>query len=208
MPYWKGLAGSTAPVSTQIETGLASSLATAAAITPPPANAILGVAAGIAAILAAAGVGSGCGQTCIQATNLVNQAEPAFLANLQQYENGQITQAQAQATYNNLWQALQVACAAIPGAAGQKCISDRQQGACTWKATGTPPTPYSPADGACWDWYSAYYVPLTYPPTNAPATSTVAAAAGSVLSSVGVSSSLAVPLMIGAAVLVAWLAVK
>src|SRR5271157_1359998 len=92
-PLPEGL-GITAGVSTgKLEmTALASALATAAAVTPPPANLILGIAAGIAGALAALGVGQGCGQTCIQATNVVNTAEPSFLANVQQYESGAITQ--------------------------------------------------------------------------------------------------------------------
>lgn len=157
------------PPSEMAENAAAAALSAAAVVTPPPANVILLAAAGVAKILAALGVGEGCGETCIQATSIVNNAEPSFLANLQQYENGQVTQAQAISTYNSLWQAMVVSCSAISGSAGQDCISDRQEGACHWKATGTPPTPYSPEDGACWNWYLAYYVPLTYPPTNAPA---------------------------------------
>lgn len=210
--------GTTAPSTATIaEDSTAAALATAAAVTPPPANAILAAAAGVAKLLATLGIGSGCGQTCIQATNIVNQAEPSFLANLQQYENGQITQEQAQTTYNNLWQAMVVACSAISGSAGQNCISDRQEGACTWKATGTPPTPYSPAVGSCWNWYNAYYVPLTYPPTNAPAASTsstssstastvstaVSSATNAVATDLGLSSSNAGWLLLAAAAAVA-----
>lgn len=150
-------------------TALASSLATAAAVTPPPANAILAAAAGIVAALNALGIGQGCGQTCIQATAIVNQAEPAFLANVQQYENGQISQAQAQQTWNNLWQAVQGSCAAIPGQAGQDCVSDRAEGSCKWKQTANGDTlglPGVPAVGECWNWYNGYYVPLTYPAVN------------------------------------------
>jgi len=201
-------ATSTLPVSSMAEDSAAAALTTAAAVTPPPADAILAAAAGVAKALAELGIGAGCGQTCIAATNIVNQAEPAFLANLTQYENGEITQAQAQQTYQNLWQAMVVSCSAITGSAGQNCISDRQEGACTWKATGTPPTPYSPADGQCWNWYLAYFVPLTYPPINAPAASAsttsgveseVSSAAGDVASSLGLSSSMGTWLLLGAA---------
>ena len=154
------------------------------------ANQMAGTAAaGVAKILAALGVGEGCGSTCIQATSIVNNAEPAFLANVQQYEAGQITQSQAIDTYNNLWSALAVACHAIPGTAGQTCLSDRQQGACTWKQTSDGDTlglPGVPAVGECWNWYLGYYVPLTYPPVNAPAAS-AGSSAGS--SSTGTSSS-------------------
>jgi hypothetical protein len=197
-PYQVGIGrlrglGSTAPASAQIESSVASSLNAAAAKAPPPINYILAGASVVASLLEALGVGSGCGSTCVQATSIVNQAEPAFLANLQAYENGQIDQATAIANYNNLWQAIEVSCSAVPGSAGQKCVSDRQEGACTWKATGTPPTPYSPAVGSCWNWYNAYYVPLTYPPINAPAatpTGTTGASTGTTVAS-SLSSALA-----------------
>jgi hypothetical protein len=160
----------------------ASALATAAALTPPPASVILLAASGVAKILATLGIGEGCGVTCTQATAIVNQAEPAFVANVMQYEAGQITQQQAIDTYNNLWSAMAVACHAIPGTAGQDCLSDRQQGACTWKQTADGDTlglPGVPDVGECWNWYLGYYVPLTYPPVNAPAGSVGAQAASS-----------------------------
>jgi hypothetical protein len=184
---------STLPVSTMTEDSIATAL-TAAAKIPSPATPFLLAAAGIANLLATLGVGAGCGSTCIQATAVVNQAEPALLANLQQYEAGEISQDQALATYASVWQGIEVSCSAIPGQAGQDCISDRQAGACKWKATGTPPTPYSPADGACWNWDNAYRVPLTYPAANpAPASTDVTGAVTSALtsaeSSLGISSS-------------------
>jgi len=212
--------GATLPVSTMAEDSAATALTAAAAI-PSPATPFLLAAAGIAKLLATLGVGAGCGNTCIQATAVVNQAEPALLANLQGYENGTISQEQAIATYQNVWQGIEVACSAIPGGAGQDCISDRQQGACKWNATGTPPTPYSPADGSCWNWYNAYYVPLTYPPMNAPAASsgtvagdassalsTVTTDAGSIASSIGLPSGSGTYLLIAAAVLAAFLVIK
>lgn len=159
--------GSQVPLGKLGMAAAATSLATAAAVTPPPANIILGAAAAIVSILSAAGVGQGCGQTCIQATSIVNRAEPAFLANVQQYENGEISQAQAQQTWNNLWLAVQGSCAAIPGPAGQDCVNDRAQGACKWRQTPNGDTlglPGVPQVGECWNWYSGYYEPLTYPP--------------------------------------------
>lgn len=214
-PPFLGLGATSAPASTQAEAGAAAALGSAAPFTGPAAPFVAGAAA-IAELLAAFGVGAGCGQACIQATNLVNQAEPALLQNLQDYENGTIDQATAQSNYKQIWQSIVTSCGAIPGSPGQKCVTDRQQGACTWKATGTPPTPYSPSPGSCWNWYNAYFVPLTYPPTNAPApTSTAGTVAdsaasdvGSALSSVGISSAYAAPLLIGAAVLVAWMVIK
>jgi hypothetical protein len=161
---------SSEPPSLMVLNSAASALATAAALTPPPASLILLAASGVAKVLAALGIGEGCGVTCTQATAIVNQAEPAFVANVMQYEAGQITQQQAIDTYNNLWSAMAVACHAIPGTAGQTCLSDRQQGACTWKQTADGDTlglPGVPDVGECWNWYLGYYVPLTYPPVNA-----------------------------------------
>jgi hypothetical protein len=176
-------ASSPLPVSTEIEDSAAAAL-TAAASIPSPATPFLLAAAGIAKALAALGVGAGCGQTCIQATSVVNQAEPALLANIQQYEAGQISQAQAQQTYNNVWQGIQVSCSAIPGQAGQDCVSDRAEGSCKWKQTTTSPLlsfPGEPQPGECWNWYSGYYVPLTMPPlTPMAATSTAAGAVDTV----------------------------
>jgi hypothetical protein len=212
MPYWEGMPGlgaSSAPVSTQIESGAAGSLLSVAPFTGPAAP-FVAAAGAIAGLLATLGVGAGCGQACIQATNLVNQAEPALLQNLQAYENGEIDQATALSNYQQIWQSIQTACSAIPGGAGKSCVTDRQAGACTWKATGTPPTPSSPAPGTCWNWDNAYRVPLTYPPINAPApsassdVSAVTGDVGSALSTVGLSSSYAVPLLIGAAALAIW----
>lgn len=129
------------------------------------------IAAG-AAIVSALGIGSGCGPTCVQATQVVNQAEPTFQANLDAYENGVIDQSTAQANYNNMWAAIKQACSGIPGAAGTNCVGDREQGACKWKQTGQPQYPGQPAYGDCWNWYEAYYRPLTLAPVNAPVSST------------------------------------
>jgi hypothetical protein len=159
-------AASNMPTGTKIEASIGTALLTAAALTPPPANAILAAAGVIAEALAAFGVGAGCGDTCIKATAIVNQAEPAFLANVQQYHAGQISQEQAQQTYINLWTAVQVACKAIPGAAGQNCISDRAAGSCKWHQTDSSPLlafPGEPQPGECWNWYLGYFGPLTVP---------------------------------------------
>lgn len=211
LPAGLGINTSPTAVSTEVENSLAVSLAAAAPLSGPAAPFLLAAAA-IAKTLAALGVGAGCGATCIQATNLVNGAEPNFLANVQQYENGQITQEQAQANYQALVQAMQAGCSAIPGQAGQSCFSDRfGSGSCKWKQTANGDTlglPGVPAVGECWNWELGYGAPLNYPPVNAPAAASATGEVSSVLSSVGISSSIAVPLMIGAAVLAGWLVLK
>ena len=76
-------------------------------------------------------------------------------------------------TFDTTWAALQQACGqASLGAAGQRCISDRQQGACTWKASpggwnadGTY-TPWGAAGSgdSCWN----YFVGMRDPIANDP----------------------------------------
>jgi hypothetical protein len=115
----------------------------------PIGLAVGGIVAAAAAIAGIIGVGSGCGPTCVQATNIVNQAEPVLLANLQAYQAGTISQATAISNYNQVWQSVLTACAAIPGTAGQNCVGDRQEGACHYQS-----------NGQCWNWYVGYYLPL------------------------------------------------
>ena len=128
-----------------------------------PLAPIIAAVGGLIALAGVLGVGNGCGPTCVQATSIVNQAEPAFEENLSEYESGQISQSQAISNYNAGQTAIAQACGAIPGSAGQNCVSDRfTPGGCKWNAT-SQPYPSSPAVGECWNWYSGYYLPLTQP---------------------------------------------
>lgn len=147
-------------------TGIATGLLLAGTVTGPIGIAIAGIAAAIGSILSAVGVGTGCGQPCIQATNIVNQIEPILQQNLDAYEKGTISQSQAQAYFNQLWQYVQQSCSVIPGAAGINCVSDRQDGACKWKQTGNPQYPGQPNMGDCFNWFNAYYYPLENPAVN------------------------------------------
>lgn len=179
-----GLRGLGALTDAQMAFQSAAAALAAAAPLSGPAAPFLAAGAALLSLLGALGIGSGCGQTCVAATNVVNQAEPLLLANLQAYENGQITQAAAQAVYTQVWNFVQQSCQSIPAPGGTQCISDRQQGACTWKQTSTSVLlPYvgegEPATGQCWNWYVGYYVPLTYPPLNAPSASVVSDGAAS-----------------------------
>jgi hypothetical protein len=134
------------------------------ALAGPVGIAVGGIVAAAAAIAGMLGVGQGCGQTCVQATSIVNQAEPILKQNLAAYQSGQIDQATAISNYNQVWQSVLTACAAIPGTAGQNCVGDRQQGACHYKD----------ATGNCWNWYIGYYVPLlTVVPSNTTNTSSL-----------------------------------
>lgn len=126
-----------------------------------PAGAIVSAVGALVAlagtIAGALHIGEGCGQTCIQATQIVNQAEPLLQQNLAAYENGQLDQATALNNFDQVWGAVQTACKQIPGAAGSNCVSDRQAGSCKWKGS----------DGQCWNWFVGYRDPLTKP-SNVP----------------------------------------
>jgi hypothetical protein len=125
-------------------------LAPVIGINPVLGGAIAGMIAAGSAIASALGVGSGCGQTCIEATQIVNQAEPLFEQNVALYQSGQIDQATAIATFDNMWAAVEQACSGIPGAAGTNCVADRQEGACKWRDV----------NGECWNWFKGYRDPL------------------------------------------------
>jgi hypothetical protein len=109
---------------------------------------------------------SGCGQTCIETSSWANQAAAALQKNLDAYfalpaPRTQAQQAVAIANFNTIWQQLVAACGqAGTGNAGVRCISDRQQGACTWKQKYAPVYPGEPAIGACWNWFNGYLGPI------------------------------------------------
>lgn len=215
-PTW-GLGA--AATSTVMESAGASLLGTAGSIlalspTTGPLAPFVAAAAGVAALLATLGIGSGCGQSCVLSSQYANQAEAALAQNIQAYfaqpaPRDPTSQATAEALFTQVWDDLEAQCNnASLGSAGQNCISDRQEGACTWKQTTTSPLlpiPGEPQPGECWNWWNGYYDPIKNDPDVAPASvaSTATGDVGSALSSVGLSSSYAVPLLIGAAVILA-----
>ena len=157
---------------------------------------------------------SGCGQTCIETSQWANQAEKGLIQNIQAYFGNSPRYASQQtlalANFDAIWSQLQAICGqAGTGNAGVRCITDRQDGACTWKQTATSPLlayPGEPQVGECWNWFNGYRDPIANDPDVQPdsvasTVSSVTTAAGSLLSDVGVNSSLALPLLIGAAVL-------
>lgn len=157
---------------------------------------------------------SGCGQTCIETSQWANQAEKALEQNIQAYFSNSTRyvsqQALALANFDAVWAQLVATCGQPgTGNAGVRCISDRQSGACTWKQTSSSPLlayPGEPQPGECWNWFSGYRSPIANDPDvqpDPPLATSVTDAAGNLLSSVGVSSSYAVPVLIGLAVLLA-----
>jgi hypothetical protein len=164
----------------------------------------------------------GCGITCTQATAYANQAGAILAKNVDAYTSSSIRYASMQAaalnTFDTAWAALQAACNNPQlAAAGQRCITDRQQGACHWKASpggwnsdGTY-TPWGPSGSgtACWNWFIGMRDPIANDPFVQP--DPVAGASSSTTgatTAIGASSSTAAttdytPLLIGAAILAA-----
>ena len=140
-------------------TAAATAMAIGAATGPVGAAIGAAVAASIK-IAQALHIGYGCGPTCVQATQLVNDAEPLFRNNVALYEGGQIDQATAQYNYSQLWDAVVRSCGAIDGDAGKKCVTDRQAGSCKYKQIAEPKYPGEPKLGECWNWDAAYHQPL------------------------------------------------
>jgi hypothetical protein len=100
---------------------------------------------------------SGCGQSCTLTSQAADKIEKLLQQNKDAYfaiPDGQRTksvQAVALANFDNTWAKLVQYCGNPSfGSAGQRCVTDRQRGACRIK---TP-------DGQCWDWFKGYYDPI------------------------------------------------
>ena len=162
---------------------IGSPIATAAAA--PAVGAALGVStslavpiigaaiAGVTTLITALIQNSGCGVTCVETSQWANQAEPLLQQNIQAYfsqpaPRSQSSQTAALANFDNVWAKLQQLCGQSgTGNAGVRCISDRQEGACTWKQTSTSPLlqyPGEPQPGACWNWFNGYRDPIANDP--------------------------------------------
>lgn len=94
------------------------------------------IIAGVALLIGVLGIGNGCGGTCTEATQVVNQAEPALQQNLEAAKatvaaNGCLTsaeQAQCVANFNTVWSQVESQCGQIPAPGGTQCIGDRKAG--------------------------------------------------------------------------------
>lgn len=166
------LSGSAAAASSSV-----AALAAAGAIAGPVG---LAISAGIALASLAinAIMNSGCGQTCIVSTGFANQANAALQQNIEAFFAPRISggnydptipltlssQMAALANFDALWawlQAPQQCGNPALAAPGQRCITDRQAGACTWRqpASSVPPWGTPPA-GSCWNWFNGYRDPI------------------------------------------------
>jgi hypothetical protein len=210
-----------ATAATIAATGIATTTSILTALTP--GLTILGAAApvvgtAIAALItvgiALANVFKGCGQTCVQATNIANQAGALLVQNVNAYTGSPIRtvsmQTAALNTFDTTWAALQQACGqSALGAAGQRCITDRQAGACTWKASpggwnadGTF-TPWGAAGSgnACWNWFIGMRDPIANDPNVQPDPSPTSDVSGIVSSIPATVGGISTPLLIGGLIL-------
>lgn len=179
------------------------------------------VAALIGIGLAVANAFKGCGVTCTQASNIANQVGALLVQNVNAYTGSPIRtvsmQQAALNTFDTAWASLQQACGqAALGNAGVKCITDRQAGACTWKASpggwnadGTF-TPWGAAGSgtACWNWFIGMRDPIANDPNVQPdpvASSSASLPASLTGSTVVDGVSISTPLLIGGGLLAAWL---
>ena len=92
----------------------------------------------------------------VAATNVVNEAEPflvknrdAFLASVAAGTAGEQERARALATFDAIWGQVMQECQAIGGGGGERCVTDRQSGACVWQDL-----------GQCWNWFVGYRDPI------------------------------------------------
>lgn len=122
----------------------------------------------------------GCGQTCVAASQIADRVEPILRQNLDNYLSAPVHYySMQQAALNNFdfaWAALSKACSnAQLQEAGQRCIADRQPGACHYHtspggwANGMYTTPGPDGSGnTCWNWYVGYRSPIANDPTVVP----------------------------------------
>lgn len=139
---------------------------------------------------------SGCGQTCTAATSIVNQVGNQISSAMSTYMNSPTHTTSMQAAYlalfDNAWSLVQQNCGnPALGAAGQRCVSDRQAGACTWKSSpwgwnqnsdGTWTYTWAQAAGSgnvCWNWFNGMRDPIANDPTVVPDASVVLTPDGS-----------------------------
>lgn len=182
-PRWRpGLGQAQAPgelsqTANEIGSGLLSASAGVTQAAGPIAGAAVAAAGGIAELVGAVSrLFQGCGQTCVEATSIVNEAEPYLRQNNQIYfSNPNRTtgdQQSAIATAQQIIATIQQACGnPALGMAGQNCIQPRfgngmnvGSNSCAFGlTTGNEYPPYCSVPypvGVCWTWNLAYLDPI------------------------------------------------
>jgi|SRR5579863_6815394 len=201
--------GALAPQNATIANSAASALSVTGTLVAgltaiPIIGPIAGALAAIGTLLA--NIFSGCGNTCVEASNIANQVGDALAQNLTTYLSSPVHYASLQAAalnnFDAAWASLVQACSSPSlGSAGQACISDRQRGACKWKASpggwvqasdgSWSYTPWGAAGSgtACWNYFIGMRDPIANDPTVVPDPTPAAAASSGLLSAVGLSPS-------------------
>ena len=139
-----------------------------------PAAPFVAIGGAIVSFLGQMGVGSGCGQQCVLSTQYANKASALLEQNIQAYfavpaPRPQSVQSAALNNFMLIWNDLEQQCSNPSlGSPGQRCITDRQAGACTWKQTGQPEFPGQPANGTCWNWWNSFHDPIANDPNVVP----------------------------------------
>src|ERR1035437_2102633 len=96
--YYQRKHGGVGSTGSNVVTAVGGTIMSAAILAGPaaPLVAAVGALVALGGVMAGAlHIGEGCGPTCIQATQVVNGAEPSFKMNLDAYEAGTIDQATA-----------------------------------------------------------------------------------------------------------------
>ena len=171
--WFPGLGDASSSVSAAGTATSAASMSSAASTILSSANAIGTLAGTVISLLEK--VFSGCGKTCVETSKYADQIEPTLQKNVDTYFASGRTKAEQEAclaVFDYVWAKLVAFCGSGSyGTAGQKCISDRQSGACVIKAV-TPPSwsgcDYTAAGSAggtnCWNWYVGYRDPIANDP--------------------------------------------
>lgn len=204
----KGMGQSTSGTISQVAGGAATvtgstlGLLTAAGVLQavPIAGQIAGAALAITAVVAS--FFKGCGSSCVLTSDEANQVGNLMAENLNQYLAAPVSAATQQEALNNfdqLWAGMVSYCSnPSMGSAGQRCISDRQQGSCAYQ---TSPGGWQQTNGtwnyvgpglnhsgtACWN----YFIGMRDPIANDPRVAAAEAAASAASSP---AASLAAPL--------------
>jgi len=177
----------------------AAPLAGAIGVGVPVAGAF--IAAGIMAVSAVVSAieNSGCGESCIITSDWANAAEKALQQNIAAYfalpaPRSQSNQAAALSNFDRVWASLVAQCQGTNTTAGQRCITDRQAGACIWKQPASSvPAWGTPAAGECWNWFNGYRDPIANDPNVVE--DSVAASAASAVSTLLPAGSSFLPLL-------------
>lgn len=122
----------------------------------------------------------GCGQTCVVASQIADRVEPILRENRDNYLSAPVhyysLQQGALNNFDFTWAALSKACSnAQLQEAGQRCIADRQAGACHYRTSpggwsnGVYTAPGQNGSGdTCWNWFVGYRSAIADDPTVVP----------------------------------------